>query len=768
MSNKREAKLWKIIGNAHNCKDAATYWKTLKRMRNKVTEYFPGYIIHQGNHITNKNKIMEHVNEYYNQLSIGTDEEALIFKKYTEKMDVLIKHGKIKKDLEDAIRNINKRNKVPQPQPHNNANRDFTLEELYKMIGKSKCGKTTGPDEQPPEFLKHAPESFVTHLLNFFQACFDLGYTPAEMQNCYTKLLYKKGENTDIKNYRPITLLNTIFKIWERMLETRLRAHFEGQDLMSVLQNGSRRGKSTAETVLAYNIIMEAHSDSTTYTAQVDLSKAYNRVKRTQLWKTLDDNGINGKLWNSIVSTYEPHTDTIQIGAHKSEPNFLSDGLRQGSVLSPLLFIIYINPLINKLQKSKHGVHMPGMGTHENVACIMFVDDLTLISKTPEGLTALLNIVLNYALENDTVINIHKSTIHSTNPDEDMEALCENSTLPLKSRPTYTHLGVVNDPRNKSNKEHLDHRINKANGILHSMINRGLSTKKLEENVCLNILDTVIIPTLTYAMEALDLTVREYEKLDQFAINALNHIHKTQRTSAPSTWALYEYGMKPPSVLVKRAKLNLFMKNICGKTATSKSESNILGKAIKAFPNNFLSTDIEQMLSETSKKLHNKIYEKHMIFTKYGIKKETDDFMRNMDEQHLKQTLPKKWTQFEPPTEIPDVVNTTHGIRTRREARALYLYGKNPVECLKCDKSKATIFHNIMECTSPLHTLAREKLKIQLKRMDEDLHDFLYEQDQRSQILFILGLKTIPQRPSDFFTSLYITHFLKQQEIYLL
>jgi hypothetical protein len=407
------------------------------------------------------------------------------------------------------------------------------------------------------------------------------------------------------------------------------------------------------------------------------------------------------------------------------------------------------------------------MGTKNKIACLMFVDDLTLISKTKAGLTALLDIVLQHAIEQDTVINIHKSTLHSTNEKDDMDEFCKNSALPLRSTPTYTHLGLVNDPRHTSNKEHIDHRINKANGILHSMINRGMSTKFINKDTCLNILNAIIIPTLTYAMEALNMTPNDYKRLDRFAANALHLIHGHLRTTGPPIWALYEYGATPPSVLVKRAKLTFLMKNTCSKTSPLHESTTVLGKALKAFPRNFLVHNIETEMATVHPVLHTQIFNNGHKFTKYGIKKETKLYMLKQDDHALQRALPLKWTQFEKHS-IPDSICYTHETCTRMQARALYLYGKNNKICYKCGAKTASIFHNIIQCPSPLHQIARIDLQNQLRNLHKDLAEFIFTQDERTQVLIILGLKATIPGPIDYFVSLLMTLFIRNQQLSLL
>lgn len=115
---------------------------------------------------------------------------------------------------------------------------------------------------------------------------------------------------------------------------------------------------------------------------------------------------IKGPLWHSLRSTYSSYTDTICIGNKKSILSHLKNGLRQGSALSPLLFILYINPLINKLLKSNAGLALPLFPPHNKVPCFMFVDDLILKPLTLGELTKHIDTVTKHGNETGCIINL--------------------------------------------------------------------------------------------------------------------------------------------------------------------------------------------------------------------------------------------------------------------------------------------------------------------------------------------------------------------------
>ena len=172
-----------------------------------------------------------------------------------------------------------------------------------------------------------------------------LSYTPENWQHATAILLHKKGSHLDILNYRPITLLNTLFKVWETVLETRLKSIYESGNLLSPNQFGNRSKMGGDMAIFTTQTVIEKAKKAgiNLFTLHVDLSKAYNRVSRRRLWTILNKAGIKGKLWLALMSTYETPKEFIKLGKKPWAEMTLEDGLRQGSILSPLLFIISID-----------------------------------------------------------------------------------------------------------------------------------------------------------------------------------------------------------------------------------------------------------------------------------------------------------------------------------------------------------------------------------------------------------------------------------------
>ena len=130
------------------------------------------------------------------------------------------------------------------------------------------------------------------------------------------------------------------------------------------------------------------------FSATIDLSKTYNRVNRAKLRHKLKKMQIPTDLIHMIKSTYKEHTETYQVGRERTKAAKMDNDLRQGSVLSPLLFIIYVNQLIENIIKTHEGIFFRNpTSTMKRLPYLMFVDDLHIMADSLAGLTTIIDIV---------------------------------------------------------------------------------------------------------------------------------------------------------------------------------------------------------------------------------------------------------------------------------------------------------------------------------------------------------------------------------------
>ena len=197
--------------------------------------------------------------------------------------------------------------------------------------------------------------------------------------------IYKAGSRTDPSNYRGISLLNCIGKIFTAILNNTLSEWVEGNNLLPEEQFGFRKNRRAVDCVYILNTVIEkARAEfSPLYICYVDLKKAFGNVCHYLLWMKLRSLGISGKFLRILISMYTKASARVKLSSQQAtEPFACQKGVRQGCKLSPLLFSLFISGLEIELARNKAGVEV-----HDNhLDVLMFADDIVMFSTSPMGL----------------------------------------------------------------------------------------------------------------------------------------------------------------------------------------------------------------------------------------------------------------------------------------------------------------------------------------------------------------------------------------------
>ena len=256
----------------------------------------------------------------------------------------------------------------------------------------------------------------------------------------------------DPNEYRGITLAPVVYKIYCSVLNARMTAWCERNDILCDEQNGFRKGRSTIDHISTLTSIIESRklARKQTFAAFIDFNKAYDRIDRSLLWSSLKKIGVRGNMLNAVRSLYRNVQCTVRINNNDSQWFPVRRGLRQGCVLSPLLFNIYINDLVELIKDSGLGVNL-GV---EKVSVLAYADDLVLLADNEDDMNSMLAIINCWCNSNKMVVNPSKSKIvHFRGPSTSRTSsqfLCGDVELTISD--SYAYLGVLLT-------EHLDYNL---------------------------------------------------------------------------------------------------------------------------------------------------------------------------------------------------------------------------------------------------------------------------------------------------------------------
>jgi exonuclease III len=281
----------------------------------------------------------------------------------------------------------------------------ITPEEVADSIQHIPCSKSCGPDGLVGEHFKFANPSLYEKLAVLFSGMLVHGYIPSDMiKSILVPIVKNKCKPlSDKDNYRPVALSNVITKVIERIVLSKMN------DYLWTLPNqfGFQKASSTDQCVYVFKELVNSYltAGSTVYCCFLDASKAFDRVNHVRLMKLLKERGLPLYLVRFLDFWYLNQCMCIRWGSVKSEYFNVNNGVRQGGVLSPFLFNVYMNDLSVRLESLPCGLSYG----FRKLNHIMYADDVALFAPSAGALQNLLNICNGFALEADLVYNSKKT-----------------------------------------------------------------------------------------------------------------------------------------------------------------------------------------------------------------------------------------------------------------------------------------------------------------------------------------------------------------------
>lgn len=289
----------------------------------------------------------------------------------------------------------------------------ISMDELKDALSRMKRNKSRGPDDFPIDLLKVCDESNLKILLESFNCVLSSEKLPEDWLKSEIVLIFKKGKKDEIKNYRPISLIPHLYKLFVQVILMRIDPLLDEHQPEN--QAGFRRDYSTSDNLFVINQLIEKSKEfqKDLCIAFIDFEKAFDTIEPTSLIRCLEDFKIPRKYIRIIKNIYEGSTTSIKLDITSKSFN-CTRGVKQGDPMSPKLFNAVLENIFRKLNWSRYGIEIKKDLRLNN---LRFADDVTLFS---ESKTELLTMIKELKEESERVgllINAEKTKIIS-NKDE--------------------------------------------------------------------------------------------------------------------------------------------------------------------------------------------------------------------------------------------------------------------------------------------------------------------------------------------------------------
>ena len=615
----------------------------------------------------------------------------------------------ITQHFKNLLNSPNYKHKVPMSQEKGILDDIILPEEITNAMQSMKCSTSCGLDSITNDIMKVFVATYKEFTANLFNSILKSNNFPYEWATSILVPLHKKGSKHSMLNYRGISLIPVFCKLFCSVINKRIVSWATTNKIFSSGQLGFLKGNRTSDALILLHNSVSHHCNlqrKKLYSCFVDFEKAFDKVPRNLLMEKIYKLGITGNVFNIINSMYSIDRCHIRIG-DKMSPSFsVNRGVRQGCVLSPTLFNLFLSDFEPSLVQ-QNNIDCIKINDF-NMSCMIWADDILLLSETKQGLQNQINFLYEYSQCNGLNINVNKTKSICFNNAGRLIRNCffiNNTVIEDVNFIKYLGFVVSSNGNIKRGLKDLCDRASRAFFILKSGLG---SVFRKDVFITLSLFDKIIKPILLYAS---DFWGCYPQNLNEKCCIELTHykickdiLGVSKHTS--NTGVLVELGRKPIFIDAIKNCLNNWLR-IAGQ---GKCNNYLLQSTKKSLELNFPWTNNIKNVIETSgigfawNRLHNfppkgkltKLLYKNLLNTFYS-KMNTKIANLNCKLHYLFQLKQKE-------SPVPEYFSFLRNAKNRIAFTKLRLLGDNSGRretsffCTRCALSPVSPEHFLLEC----------------------------------------------------------------------
>ena len=404
--------------------------------------------------------------------------------------------------------------------------------EVSRIIKHLKNFKAAGEDLIANELIKYGGEEIITQIHNLIKRIWVEIKIPEEWSTGIIIPIYKKGCKFDCANYRGITLLPTVYKILTKVITERLMVY--AKHIIGDYQCGFLQGRSTIDQIFILRQIQEKfwEVNRDVYHLFIDFKQAYDSVHRDSLWNILREFQLPSHLVSLIKMCYTDTQCKVRIGKISTDPFRIKSGLRQGDIMSPILFNFALEKVYRVTAAASHGLRIG----ERSIKMLAYADDVDIIAENKYELSGSAVIWNETAKRAGLQINVEKSKVMVTTRNENTRGaqVGEIGNMDFEKVSEFKYLGSILSDKNEMEAE-IKARILSGNRCLHGL-RTIMGSRLLTRKTKLRVYNSIIQPVVIYGCETWTLTKAMANKLLVFENTVLRKITGPVYDAAEQRW----------------------------------------------------------------------------------------------------------------------------------------------------------------------------------------------------------------------------------------